>query len=109
MCLSRTWYEEKEMEEVTGCSTVNPEEPGRVVQESSVQRNKRTGVQFGGPGREREGAFRKKETQYNAWYVEAFGPHVQGAVAAWAQKGLEELSHIEGQEGRRWGDTPRPG
>ena len=28
-------------------------------------------------------------------------PHVQGAVAAWAQKGLEELSHIEGQEGRQ--------
>ena len=27
-------------------------------------------------------------------------PHVQGAVAAWAQKGLEELSHIEGQEGQ---------
>ena len=27
-------------------------------------------------------------------------PHVQGAVAAWAQEGLEELSHIEGQEGR---------
>ena len=25
-------------------------------------------------------------------------PHVQVAVAAWAQKGLEELSHIEGQE-----------
>ena len=22
--------------------------------------------------------------------------------------GLEELSHVEGQEGRRWGDTPRP-
>ena len=34
--------------------------------------------------------------------------HVQGAVAAWTQEGLEELSHIEGQEGRRWGDTPRP-
>ena len=28
-------------------------------------------------------------------------PHVQGAMAAWAQEGLEELSHIEGQEGRR--------
>ena len=28
-------------------------------------------------------------------------PHVQGAVAAWAQKGLEELSHIEGQEGQQ--------
>ena len=27
-------------------------------------------------------------------------PHVQGAVAAQAQEGLEELSHIEGQEGR---------
>ena len=25
-------------------------------------------------------------------------PHVQGAMAAWAQEGLEELSHIEGQE-----------
>ena len=29
----------------------------------------------------------------------------QGAVAAWAQEGLEELSHVEGQEGRQWGDT----
>ena len=27
-------------------------------------------------------------------------PHVQGAVASWAQEGLEELSHVEGQEGR---------
>ena len=28
-------------------------------------------------------------------------PHIQGAVAARAQEGLEELSHNEGQEGRR--------
>ena len=35
-------------------------------------------------------------------------PHIQGAVAAQAQEGLEELSHIEGQEGQWWGDTPRP-
>ena len=35
-------------------------------------------------------------------------PHIQGAVAARAQEGLEELSHVEGQEGRRWGDTARP-
>ena len=28
-------------------------------------------------------------------------PHVQGAVAAQAQEGLEELSHVEGPEGRR--------
>ena len=35
-------------------------------------------------------------------------PHAQGAVAAWVQEGLEELSHVEGQERRQWGDTPRP-
>ena len=28
-------------------------------------------------------------------------PHVQGAVDARAQEGLEELSHVEGQEGRQ--------
>ena len=28
-------------------------------------------------------------------------PHVQGAVAVQAQEGLEELSHVEGQEGRQ--------
>ena len=28
-------------------------------------------------------------------------PQVQGVMAAWAQEGLEELSHVEGQEGRR--------
>ena len=28
-------------------------------------------------------------------------PHVQGVVAAWAQEGLEEPSHVEGQEGWR--------
>ena len=26
-------------------------------------------------------------------------PHIQGAVAVWAQEDLEELSHVEGQEG----------
>ena len=28
-------------------------------------------------------------------------PHVQGAVATRSQEGLEELSHVEGQEGRQ--------
>ena len=28
-------------------------------------------------------------------------PHVQEAVAARVREGLEELSHVEGQEGRR--------
>ena len=35
-------------------------------------------------------------------------PHIQGAVAAQAQEGLEEPSHVEGQEGRWCGDTPHP-
>ena len=28
-------------------------------------------------------------------------PHVQGAMAAQAQEGLEKLSHVEGQEGQQ--------
>ena len=28
-------------------------------------------------------------------------PHIKGAVATQVQEGLEELSHVEGQEGRR--------
>ena len=28
-------------------------------------------------------------------------PHFQGVVAVWAQEGLKELFHAEGQEGRR--------
>ena len=35
-------------------------------------------------------------------------PHVQGAVAARGQEGLEELSHVEGQEGQRLGNTLHP-
>ena len=30
----------------------------------------------------------------------ALGRLVQGAMAVWAQEGLEELLHVEGQEGR---------
>ena len=33
--------------------------------------------------------------------------HFQKAVAAGAQEGLEELLHVQGQEGRRWGDTAK--
>ena len=28
-------------------------------------------------------------------------PHDQGTVAVWAQEGLEELFHVQGQEGRQ--------
>ena len=45
------------------------------------------------------------ERSYPASEVRGSGwedqPHVQVAVAARAQEGLEELSHIEGQEGRQ--------
>ena len=34
-------------------------------------------------------------------------PHVHGAVAAWAQEGWDEPLHVQGQEGRWCGDTPR--
>ena len=33
-------------------------------------------------------------------------PHVQGAAAEQAQEGRKELLHVQGQEGRPWGDTP---
>ena len=47
----------------------------------------------------------KPEARGGGWEDQS---HVQGAMAARAQEGLEELSHIEGQEGWRWGDTPLP-
>ena len=33
--------------------------------------------------------------------LEEVAGHCGGAVAAWVQEDLEELSHVEGQEGRR--------
>ena len=47
----------------------------------------------------------RNERSYPASEVRGGGweeqPHVRGAVAVRAQEGLEELSHVEGQEGRR--------
>ena len=34
-------------------------------------------------------------------FLEDVQPHVQGVVAAQAQEGLEELLHVQGQEGRQ--------
>ena len=28
-------------------------------------------------------------------------PHLQGVVSVWAQEGLEELFHVQGQKGQR--------
>ena len=35
-------------------------------------------------------------------------PHLQGAVAARVQEGLEELFYVQGQNGWRLRDTPHP-
>ena len=40
----------------------------------------------------------KPEVKGGGWEEQ---PHIQGAVAARAQEGLEDLSHMEGQEGQR--------
>ena len=51
----------------------------------------------GGQERQRRGATRVQDQGQQP----EDQPHVQGAVAARAQEGLEELSHVESQEGRR--------
>ena len=50
-----------------------------------------------GQGLRPEGATPTPQVRGRGWEDQ---PHVQGAVAAWAQEGLEEPSHVEGQEGR---------
>ena len=52
-----------------------------------------------------ERSYPMHEARGSGWEEE---PHVQGVVAAWAQEGLEELFHIQDQEGSPWGDTPWP-
>ena len=44
------------------------------------------------------GATPLPEARVGGWEEQ---PQVQGAVTVWAQEGLEELSHVEGQEGRQ--------
>ena len=38
------------------------------------------------------------EARVGSWEEQA---HIQGVVAAWAQEGLEELLHVQGQEKQR--------
>ena len=45
-----------------------------------------------------ERSYPASEVKGGGWEDE---PHVKGVVAVWAQEGLEELSHGEGQEGRQ--------
>ena len=55
-----------------------------------------------GPGAVAERSNPMPEARGGGWEDQ---PH---AVAARAQEGLEELSHVEGQEGWQWRDTPHP-
>ena len=45
-----------------------------------------------------ERSYPASEVRGGSWEEQ---PQVQGAMTAWAQDGLEELSHVEGQEGRQ--------
>ena len=52
-----------------------------------------------------DGAHSTAERSYPAPEARGGGreelPHLQGAVAAWAQEGLEELFHVKGQKGHQ--------
>ena len=49
-----------------------------------------------------------QERQGGATHARGQGGATRGVVAEQAQEGLEELSHVEGQEQWWYGDTPRP-
>ena len=84
-------------------------------QEIPHAQGKRNPSKMVGVARGHQRAVKMSFTQLGAAYFFAFlypasevrgsgreeQPHIQGAVAARAQEGLEELSHVEGQEGRQ--------
>ena len=83
----------------------------RECQAATVQERQRKATQVHGQGLWPRGATlcprsgAAAERSYPMSKVRSGGredqPHVQGTVAAWAQEGLEKLSHVEGQEGWR--------
>ena len=52
-----------------------------------------------------ERSYPMTEVRAGSWEEQ---PHIQGAAAAQAQEGQEELLHVQGQERGPWGDTPHP-
>ena len=82
---------------------------GQECQAAMVQERPRRATQIRGQGRRLRAATLPPRSGVAAGRSnatpEAWGsgqedqPHVQGAVAAQAQEGLEELSHVEGQKG----------
>ena len=69
-------------------------------QAATAQEQPRRPTQVPGQGRPPGGATLRPRPEARSGGRED-QPHIQGALAAWTQEGLEELSHIEGQEGRR--------
>ena len=60
------------------------------------------------PGCDRAGAAQRSYPMPEVWDGGREEQPYQGAAAAQAQEGREELLHVEGQEGRPLGDTPCP-
>ena len=58
------------------------------------------GQKLGGPHAQRVVAKRSYPASEARGGGQEEQPHIQGAVAVRAREGLEELSHVEGQEGR---------
>ena len=72
---------------------------GRECQAVTVQERQRGATQVRGQGRRLAGrSYPTSEARGSSWEEP---PHVQGVVAEWAQEGLEELSHVQGQEERQ--------
>ena len=75
--------------EVRGRSREDPMPEGRRARGVTPHRRSRAAAERSYPMSKAKGSSREAQ------------PHLQGAVAAWAQEGLEELFHIPGQKGRQ--------
>ena len=71
---------------------------GREYQAAMSQERPRRAAQVQGQGQQPRGATRHPRSGTVAREEQLY---VQDAVVAWAQEGLEELSHVEGQEGQQ--------
>ena len=71
---------------------------GRECQATMAQERPRGATLHPRSGGAAKRTYPESEIRSGGWEDQ---PHVQGAMAVRVQEGLEELSHVEGQEGRR--------
>ena len=71
---------------------------GQECQAATAQEQPRGATPRPRPGAVAGRSYPTPEARGGGWEEQ---PHIQGAVAARAQEGLEELLHVQGQEGRR--------